>query len=560
MPPAKKSLIDLLDSSSEKERAAALERVPHEGDLVTLAVCRRVAREDPSGAVRDLAARAMKSLANAIEDIPADVDRRLSDPDPAVRLEWVATVGLSQEATHLPRLAETVLSETDAGVRAALALAIGILGVDEHLDLIVNMLGDKESRVRLAALEALEALGHPEGMQLVVRALRDPESSVRSRAMRRLRRLGPERMFALCADMVRAREAWRRESAVQLVASSGLPEAVPVLAQALSDPVASIADQAREALEALAKSGIAEARTALESAPRRGQDVWADSVFAAIEAPTDVDRSDPIFDDDPAVRLKRIESIVKGKLLKETPRIESRVAHEEDPVVLERLLVALGQLQSRASVPLLQKGLSHSAASVRRAALEALHLINDHGSLAPALPLLADPDPVVKEWAVVTLSVLETAPYLAPLDLFLGSRLVEEALLGIDAVERIKTKKVVERLGPLLNHGTDRVRVAAREALERLAQKKNPTAIGLIKGVSALAAPAARPEGRQGPPGAVRRPRDRPSGAGAHRRRSVAGRGRGGASGARHRVLGLDGAAPGDRPAGPGGPTGRSGR
>jgi HEAT repeat protein len=495
-----RSLIELLDSVQEQDRRQALERVPTEGDLLCAAVCRRIGREDPSDPIRVLATQVLKRLANKVGELPPDPRAILTEPDPRIRGGWIVDIALAQEVGYLPSLAERALSETDPNVRAALALAVGILGSSEHRELLEMLMGDKVAEVRLRALDGLDALGDPDRHPSFVRALRDPEAPVRNRAMKTLRKLRPDQLLDVCRAMTAAPDTWRRESASHLLGTSGMPDAVPLLVPLLEDKIESVREMSLKAVRALADQGVERAKEALAKAPKSKADAWAESVFEEIDgAGKPARQTGPLFDGDPKVRLKAIESIVKAKSLKEIPLLEERVAGESEPAVLIRILLAFGQLQSKGSIPHLQDALAHATSDVRRAAIEGLRLINEHASLDRIVPLLADSDLSVRTWAIVALSVRENVDTVTPLSALLGSAQDTEILRGLEAVEQIKTKKVIELVAPLRAHASAKVREAVKATLTRLAEKKNPTATILLKETgdlpASLAAPVAKPVG-----------------------------------------------------------------
>src|SRR5690606_18288629 len=103
-----------------------------------------------------------------------------------------------------------------AAVRAQAARALGELGDDRALPLLIASLGDPDYWMRFRALEAIEALA-PTDTTPIENALADANPEVRRRAVLALERMGKlEKPFADLAsdDDVVAAEAERRLVAV----------------------------------------------------------------------------------------------------------------------------------------------------------------------------------------------------------------------------------------------------------------------------------------------------------------------------------------------------------
>jgi peptidoglycan/xylan/chitin deacetylase (PgdA/CDA1 family) len=126
--------------------------------------------------VADFAFLALAEIADAAA-VPALI-AALTNANPTLHMAAAATLGQlrSQASAAVPTLETTTLKAADAGLRAAAARAIGLIGVgsDQTVAALTTALADTDSRVRAAAAMALAAFGtQAEAALPALRALPD---------------------------------------------------------------------------------------------------------------------------------------------------------------------------------------------------------------------------------------------------------------------------------------------------------------------------------------------------------------------------------------------------
>ncbi len=112
---------------------------------------------------------------------PAELDRRLEDPDPEVRAEaasWIDT-----DAEGLARLGEILANDPSPAVRAAAAETLGDEDSVISVNLLLHALRDPEPEVVIEALDALEYVGDETLIPELAFLLEHPSPEVRERAL-----------------------------------------------------------------------------------------------------------------------------------------------------------------------------------------------------------------------------------------------------------------------------------------------------------------------------------------------------------------------------------------
>ncbi|MBX7221330.1 MAG: HEAT repeat domain-containing protein [Blastocatellia bacterium] len=99
--------------------------------------------------------------------------------DVEVRRLTAAALGRIPDARSVEPLQALAEKDTDGRVRAAAALALGTIGDQTAIDLLMGRLGDKDPEVRQAAAMSLGRLRNPYATQALVNALNDDYADVR---------------------------------------------------------------------------------------------------------------------------------------------------------------------------------------------------------------------------------------------------------------------------------------------------------------------------------------------------------------------------------------------
>lgn len=164
--------------------------------------------------------------------------RGLVDPVIGVRVAVVEALGFIGG-----RLALTVLSEAlkdkSPEVRLRAVEALKDAGTVAAIPIIQKAFGDKEASVRLQAALMLRRIGHRSGVPVLGQAaLADTDPEVRAACAKYLGNLGvkdPRSVSILARVLKQERDPAVRIRAVESLGFVQLPQAVPVLQQALAD-------------------------------------------------------------------------------------------------------------------------------------------------------------------------------------------------------------------------------------------------------------------------------------------------------------------------------------
>jgi len=124
---------------------------------------------------------AVDPLADDPEDVPTLRRVALEDPDPERRLAAVTLLGISDDPSAIPVLAE-VLSDEDEDVRMEAVLSLADFTDEAPVDALSRALSDPSADIRYEALDVLSDIETPEAKLAVQKALNDPDEDVRELA------------------------------------------------------------------------------------------------------------------------------------------------------------------------------------------------------------------------------------------------------------------------------------------------------------------------------------------------------------------------------------------
>jgi HEAT repeat protein len=150
--------------------------------LGALARMARLTDADLADALGDASAAVRRRAAELAAHRPAvSIDAALVDPDPSVVEAAAWAAGEREDAAALPLLATVARSHDDALCREAAVAALGAIGDDAGLPVILAATEDKPA-VRRRAVLALAPFDGPEVDAALERALTDPDRQVRQAA------------------------------------------------------------------------------------------------------------------------------------------------------------------------------------------------------------------------------------------------------------------------------------------------------------------------------------------------------------------------------------------
>jgi HEAT repeat protein len=146
-------LARLVEGSDPPEvRAAIVEALPRTGGEYADAVLDLLAEESaPEVRVALVTSLRRAPTSHAVPGLAA----ALSDDDPAIRALAAETAGLHTDGHALADALQSRLADDDAPTRAAAARALGIFGIADGTEALVELVDDAVPEVRLEALRAL---------------------------------------------------------------------------------------------------------------------------------------------------------------------------------------------------------------------------------------------------------------------------------------------------------------------------------------------------------------------------------------------------------------------
>jgi hypothetical protein len=120
-------------------------------------------------------------LDSDLDDIPTLRRIAVEDPDPDRRLDAVTLLGVSEDQTAVPALAEA-LHDDNEEVRVEAVLSLAEFPGDAAVEALEVALRDKSAEVRYEALDVLSELGGERARRAIQGTLDDPDEEVRDLA------------------------------------------------------------------------------------------------------------------------------------------------------------------------------------------------------------------------------------------------------------------------------------------------------------------------------------------------------------------------------------------
>lgn len=197
--------------------------------------------------------RAVMHLAGSLADehIELNFDRLavigLDDPDPAVRRQAIANLWESEDALLARRFLDCLEADSDVGVRAEAARALGRFVLEaeqedvptaERLRLEAALLSaatSTDERLRLRAVEALGFSSRPEVLSLIQAAYDSPGEEPRQSALLAMGRSGDLRWREIVMAELRSPAPDNRRAAARAAGELELRRSVPELIDLLDD-------------------------------------------------------------------------------------------------------------------------------------------------------------------------------------------------------------------------------------------------------------------------------------------------------------------------------------
>ncbi len=463
-----------LSSPQEERRRKAVLMAAGRMDVRLVRRLLELVKVDPSQEVRFLARRVLMELQSRLADgaggsglaqRPSVVEQLfegLFDRDPSVRLRTLLVVVQRRLSGALERLRRLETREKDPRIRAALALALGLLGGENEIPVLKAMLEEDDERIRCNAVEGLSLVRHPRALQCLLGALRH-KGRVRNKAHQVLSRMERSRILQVVNAMFASRDAEARDCAAYAILKLQLHECVPLLELALDDPELAIRLKARNGLVLFARNGVEQALEILKRhAGERGEPEKYLTMSLIARPSADADEDTLLSS---GAKLEIIGRIVEDGDVGRTNEVLRMLLSEEDAYVRAAAVLALGHLGASHLVETIRVYLNDPDRRVRANAVEALGLIGTERAVAGLDRYLHSDDNRIRANAVVAVGrsrgVEEVRSVVEDMVSSADSMMKRSAIY---AVTELREPSLIGLLEPLLQDESSTVRRKAADA------------------------------------------------------------------------------------------------
>ncbi len=357
---------------------------------------------------------------------------RLYDRVDTVRMAATEALGVLGDRRATQALLRAALSDPMPQVRAHAAGAIGRMGAEASIDVLVAALADPDYGTRVRALEALEMI-RPDDTGPLERSLRDENPDVRKRAALALERVG---YLTTCVEQLSSDDptaARRAYSAMLELGRAGLSDGV---AAHLHHPDFKVRSRVARMCGELGVPRLGAALAAAREDPSWPVRARVAEALGAMRAEDGTEALVALLaDPEGAVRDAAAESLGQrdGKGLEPYFKELSRAYFRGSVSARLAVLKPVATFEAPEALELLQKALSDPNSAVRLSALELIASRNSAVAVESLVARLADPVNEVRLAAINTLGRRGRRGRKDSVDALLG------ALSGasIDAKERI---------------------------------------------------------------------------------------------------------------------------
>jgi len=322
-----------------------------------------------------------------------------------VRSAAVKAIGEIGDQSQIPLIIPG-LKDPAPFVRFFTVESLGQLGGPEALKLLLAMAEDPDGMVRVAVVKSLDDMaasknGPPAGVDMnniLATLIDDTEPTVKLFALAALTRNGDEEAFSQIMEIVPKLEGPARSAGAAALGRTKRREAAPLLTKMLADPDATLRMYAAEALgEIVAPESFAPLAKAITDADTAVRGAAATSL-GKLGDPNAIPLLDKAVNDpDPIVRVSAAEGLHRlGK--RALPVYEAALA-ESDYAVRHFTVGSLRKVGGKEAMPLLRKALRDEAQRVRIAVVRALGEVGGAEAIPILKESLKDPDSSVRTYA-----------------------------------------------------------------------------------------------------------------------------------------------------------------
>ena len=376
----------------------------------------------------------------------------LTSTTPAIRAKAVAGLAYYRQSPAAVKLVVAMLTDADAGVRAAAAQSVAELdpaGANERLR---PLLKDPAPAVRAAALTALLAIPNQQIKPQLLTAITDAAAAVRAVAARGLQRYRDREVDTALAKAAADPEATVRRWAVTALAAAPSALARKSLLAAYHDP-----------------------ETAVRAAVAKGLQAYPNdqSVIKTLLTLLDDPKS-----------LVRTNTVVSLGILKETIAVPALLARLKDDsfTVRGQAAESLGVIGDPRLFPTLQSlAQKDEIEYVRMHALQALARLDNKRAYASIVHALDDADPAVRETAAELLETSDNKNAVSILVTHLNDTVLYVRIQVILALGRSQSTAAVPYLVTLYQSPDELSSTTAIDALLQMGEPAIPHLLAMVK-------------------------------------------------------------------------------
>lgn len=377
----------------------------------------------------------------------------LADPDPNVRFNCISSLGKLKDPSAVSPLLGCLgeanewiflnvvdslarigdhratnpliafyLKEGNERKRAAIIVALGIIGDLTSIPTLSKALRDSDDRVKANAIESLRRLDLPrEKLQTLVQPfLKHPNNRVRGNAIVTIAAIGTTDLTSLLEFMRDDSDKWTRATLGYVLSVIDHPKAMQMLVHLMKDEDGDVKKNAARGIFQKAK------------------DDQTDFLIKLLSDPT------------PFVRLQAVQTLGRIRAVVGVPWLSRLFGSERNFKIRSAIVAALGDIKDNSAIALLQSALKDQDSRVRANAVEAIEkLLRSEGALV-LKPLLGDPDNRTRSNAAKALFRAGDVTVLTDLEKMLNDTETPTMLSGAYALGQIgQSLRELER-SPLL--------------------------------------------------------------------------------------------------------------
>ncbi|MCC7359409.1 MAG: HEAT repeat domain-containing protein [Anaerolineales bacterium] len=486
------ALADLLAPAAAHRREAALFLAAHPSPAACAALLAALGDPDPQAHEAVIHALAAQTAPERIERL-VDILRGDQPGRRNAALSSLIEIGATRPADLTDALRHPAVE-----VRLHVAEVLGDLRHPAGAAALTERLADlrEQANVRHAAAQALGKIGHQAALPVLVEAAEQAEFWVRYSAIEALGRLGDPRAVPPLLGLLR-QDAWMRPATAQALGSIGAVEAVPDLAAALEDAAEAVRAAAVEALlrivvEPESGAGLpAEAQAEIRrqvpvtplrrelAAARAPTNAYAAYLLGWLAAPEALpDLVEALGQADTTLRHAAVEAVLRYGA--EAIPVLLAALERPQPLLRENAVELLGMQAQAAVVPALVARLNDDSLAVRQAGVRALGTLGGPAAYGGLLQALTRRD--TRDTALGVIGQLRDPALVTYLQDYLHADLSPARAAAAQALALLGDESAVSILLNATRETDPGVRLPAAEALGRV--RSNRAVAVLIEALS----------------------------------------------------------------------------